>query len=198
MNRDGLKSFEEIPSLPRGLPYVGNFIRLSDKPHGWEHFHENLLKHKEAADTENVGILRGHSRIINPEDPEGGKFVFVFHPEDLAKAYRHEGKYPSRGLTLDELKRWREQRPDIFRDTTGVLLESGERWHRVRSLVQQDMMRPKSALFYVNEIQHVAEDFVEYIDRKRRTSPDGVTVTDLLPDLYKYGLEVGTGCLSQH
>ena len=185
-----LKHYDKIPSFPRGLPYIGNFVRISDKPHGWAQCHLNLAKFKAQYDTQNVGMLRAHSKLMNEDDPDGGKMLVLFDPDDLEKVYRNEGKYPSRGQVFNELKTWRESRPDLFRDTTGVLLESGEKWHRVRSLVQQDMMRPKSALFYVNEIQHVSNDFVEYIDKRRSKSADGLTVTDMLPDLYKYGLEV--------
>ena len=41
---------------------------------------------------------------------------------------------------------------------------SGKEWHRVRSLVQQDMMRPKSALFYIDDLSQLMDDLIIKID----------------------------------
>ena len=56
---------------------------------------------------------------------------------------------------------------DIFSKTYGISIEEGERWHEIRSKVQQDMMRPKSATFYLDKIQAISDEFVQYIRRKR-------------------------------
>jgi len=57
--------------------------------------------------------------------------------------------------------------PDIFGEIWGLSIEDGERWHNFRSKVQQDMMRPKSATFYLDKIQAISDEFVQYIRRKR-------------------------------
>ena len=80
----------------------------------------------------------------------------------------------------------REQRKDIFNETTGVLLEDGERWHDIRSKVQQDLMRPKSAHFYLDEIQEVADEFMDFI---RNQKSDDSTMMNCLPEIYRYTFE---------
>lgn len=62
------------------------------------------------------------------------------------------------------MKKWRESRKDIFEETTGILMEEKEDWQRIRSLVQQDLMRPKSAMFYLDQLNLVADEFTDYID----------------------------------
>jgi len=56
---------------------------------------------------------------------------------------------------------------DIFSKTYGISIEEGERWHEIRSKVQQDMMRPKSATFYLDKIQGISDEFVDHIRRQR-------------------------------
>ena len=48
---------------------------------------------------------------------------------------------------------------------TGLLTDDGQEWHTTRVSVQQDMMRPRSALFYVGQLQDVAGDFVDFVAR---------------------------------
>ena len=63
---------------------------------------------------------------------------------------------------------------DIFAGNYGVLIEEGEKWHEIRSRVQQDMMRPKSATFYLDKIQDISDELVQYIRRQR--NPDSLQV----------------------
>ena len=118
--------------------------------------------------------------------------------------YRNEGKYPSRGDPFAVIRQWRESRRDIFKNTTGVLTEENEEWQRVRSLIQQDMMRPKSAMFYINQLQDVSRDFVELCRRKR--DANGVMQHNHLVDYHNFGIEsialialdTRLGCLSEN
>jgi hypothetical protein len=71
--------------------------------------------------------------------------------------------------------------PELFGDNTGVLTEEGEKWQEIRSKVQQDMMRPQSALFFTEKLQEVGNDFVEYVERKLQT--DRTNPGDFLRDL---------------
>merc|ERR1719431_1676440 len=47
--------------------------------------------------------------------------------------------------------------------TTG-LITNNEDWYDVRQKVQQDMMRPKSALYYIDEMDDIATEFVDKIN----------------------------------
>ena len=57
----------------------------------------------------------------------------------------------------------------------------------VRSKIQQDMMRPKSALFYLDELQVVADDFIEYILRRR--DPETLVNGNFLRELHQWAFE---------
>ena len=65
-------------------------------------------------------------------------------------------------------------------------MEDGERWLDVRSKVQQDLMRPKSAHFYLDEIQAVADEFMDFIRTQRS---DDSTISNCLPKIYRYTFE---------
>ena len=81
----------------------------------------------------------------------------------------------------------RRRRPDVYSDTLGVLMEDGERWHDVRSKVQQDLMRPKSALYYIDELQQVGQDFVTYLRNIR--DPNDFTVKNTLLEAHRFAFE---------
>ena len=61
----------------------------------------------------------------------------------------------------------RSNRPDAFGEYTGLLSDEGEKWHDIRSKVQQDMMRPQSTLYYTEMLQEVADDFVKHVELNR-------------------------------
>ena len=81
----------------------------------------------------------------------------------------------------------REQRKEIFYESTGVLMEEDEKWHDIRSKVQQDLMRPKSAHYYMHEIDNISEEFIEFI-RKTRSTDENI-IKNSLPELYRFTLE---------
>ncbi len=95
----------------------------------------------------------------------------------------------------------RQSRRDIFHETNGVLMEDGTRWHAIRSKVQQDLMRPQSAYFYLNDLQQISDDFVDFIRAKRSTNNG--SIKDFLPEIYCFTFEaiayvamnVRLGCL---
>ena len=74
----------------------------------------------------------------------------------------------------------------MFGETKGILVENGERWQLLRSKVQQDMMRPKSASFYTDKINGIADEMVAFIRRERNSNN---CVEDFLPLAHKFGLE---------
>ena len=82
----------------------------------------------------------------------------------------------------------RESRKDLFPENTGMLFEDGEKWQNIRSKVQQDLMRPKSAMFYLEEIQNVTQDFIKLIEEKRSANENNV-IENFLPEIYRYTLE---------
>ena len=51
-----------------------------------------------------------------------------------------------------------------------------------------DMMRPKSAMFYLDKLQEIGDEFVAYIRRERDRRSDG-TIPDFLLPCHRYALE---------
>ena len=89
-NRFGLK-----PGLPgKGLPYIGHMHLVTKKPHGvgksWLNLELLIQKYLKGEDK----LFRMNSGMFNPEGD--GRFVILLDPNDVEKAHKHEGKYPSR------------------------------------------------------------------------------------------------------
>ena len=129
-------------------------------------------------------MIRFNMPAMNP----GGKFVMVFDPSIMEAIFRNEGPYPYRGGSFDSVRVIRERRPDIFGETVGAFIEEGPKWLEVRRKIQQDMMRPKSAMFYVNDTQRVAKDFVQYV-RRIRDEKMVNSNEDFLDSFHKYAFE---------
>ena len=51
---------------------------------------------------------------------------------------------------------YRERREDIY-PSPGVLC-TGEKWHKNRTAVQQDMMRAKSAMYYISDMEAITKE----------------------------------------
>ena len=60
-----------------------------------------------------------------------------------------------------------------------------EDWYSVRSQVQQDMMRPQSALYYISDLEKIALDVTEVIEEE--SDPSGTL--DVSKICQKYSLE---------
>ena len=50
------------------------------------------------------------------------------------------------------------------------------------------MMRPKSAMFYVDQLQEIGDEFVSFIRRERDSNPDRL-IPDLLLPCHRFALE---------
>ena len=59
----------------------------------------------------------------------------------------------------------KERKSDLY-PSPGVLSQ-GEEWHKNRSAVQQDMMRPKSAMQYISDIEKITEELLDLMREKR-------------------------------
>ena len=65
-------------------------------------------------------------------------------------------------------------------------------------------MRPKSAYFYIDDIQDISQDFIDYI--KLRRNKEDKTILDFLPDIYRFtfesisfiAMDIRLGCLQQN
>ena len=62
----------------------------------------------------------------------------------------------------------REQRKDLY-PSPGVICQ-GEEWHTNRSAVQQDMMRAKSAMYYIPDIEQITKELLDVLEAKKDNS----------------------------
>lgn len=65
----------------------------------------------------------------------------------------------------------------------------GEKWQRIRSILNPRMLKPKHVSAYSNTINEVVTDFLDRVAWLRETSSSGVMVNDLAAELYKFAFE---------
>ena len=69
----------------------------------------------------------------------------------------------------------------------GLLGSQGPAWQEARRFVQQDMMRPRSALFYIDTVDTSSRQLGDLLGRSR--GPGDAVVGDLLPHVYRLVLQ---------
>jgi len=124
--------------------------------------------------------------IIKMSIPGAADRVFVREPEHMQLVLQHDGKNPIEP-GFDHIVYYRNKiKKDIFYDTAGLVGSHGEDWYNVRSKVQQDMLRPKSATFYIKDIEQISEDLNNLITE---TVDCNNEVEDLLDLVNRWSLE---------
>ena len=112
--------------------------------------------------------------------------VNIMDPESVQLLLAKDGKYPIE-MVFDFWVYYRNNiRKDLFPETGGLLGNHGEEWWRVRSLVQQDMLRPKSAMFYLKDLEQIA---LQFSDKLQHKSDKNMEVDDVTGLLYRWALQ---------
>ena len=143
-----VKPLSEMPSPP-SWPILGHLPLI--------------MKDKLNMDKMFQRLREEHGDIYRMTVPGGmGTIVVLFRPEDIKKLYTSDGKTPHiQGFEFFEHVR-RTTMKDRY--TNPGLISNGEEWYEIRTKVQQDMMRPKSALYYISDLEDIAKEFAEKIN----------------------------------
>lgn len=90
--------------------------------------------------------------------------IMTYSPPDIEKVFRNEGQWPIR-RGFDSFAYYRQKvRPDIFGETGGLVTEHGEKWQKVRTIVNPVMMQPKTIKLYVDEVDKIAREFMTIVN----------------------------------
>jgi len=149
--------FDEMPQPKNKLPILGHLPMLLNK--------KNSLRMGEF----HAELKRELGPIYRMETP-AETMVWLHDPEDTRALLAGDGAMPNLfGFdTFIEVRQLKEF-SHIFGQTTG-LISQGEEWAKFRQAVQQDMMRPSSALYYISEIEEISLELVEKIVSMRDQS----------------------------
>ncbi|NWZ24410.1 CP27A protein, partial [Asarcornis scutulata] len=110
--------------------------------------------------------------------------INIGSPVVLEQLLRQEGKYPMRS----DMALWKEHR-DTRRLPYGPFTEEGERWYRLRQVLNKRLLKPSEALLYADAIGEVVSDLMVRLREERSRSPSGVLVGDVANLLYRFALE---------
>ncbi|EFA07581.1 probable cytochrome P450 12c1, mitochondrial [Tribolium castaneum] len=185
---DKAKPFESLPG-PKPIPFFGNIWRFLVPKIGDFYGIDFLDLHKIFYEQYgDISILKG---MIN--DP----IVVIFNPKDYETLFRNEGIWPIR-KGLQSFNEYRKSRKDIFVNA-GLLLEEGENWFKIRSVVNPILMQPRNISQYTDKMNSVADELVNNITNLLEESENGEMPENFHNELYKWSLEsVGLVTLDTH
>ncbi|XP_026708780.1 sterol 26-hydroxylase, mitochondrial isoform X2 [Athene cunicularia] len=110
--------------------------------------------------------------------------INIGSPVVLEQLLRQEGKYPMRS----DMALWKEHR-DTRHLPYGPFTEEGERWYRLRQVLNKRLLKPSEAVLYADAIGEVVSDLMVRLRDERSQSPSGVLVGDVANLLYRFALE---------
>ncbi|XP_075037137.1 sterol 26-hydroxylase, mitochondrial-like [Mixophyes fleayi] len=119
------------------------------------------------------GATIGHYKMVN-----------IACPEILETLLKQEGKYPMRA----DMLLWREHR-SLRGHLYGPLSEQGDRWLKLRSVLNQKMIKPTDAASYTEALNVIVPDLLNRIKQLRAESPSGLVVHNVASLMYNYAFE---------
>lgn len=112
------------------------------------------------------------------------RLVNVASAELIEQVMRQEGRYPVR----TDMPHWRSYR-ELRNRAHGPLTEMGAKWHRIRSILNPRMLKPKHVSSYTDTINEVVTDFIHRVSWLRHNGGQGAIVHDVADELYKFAFE---------
>ncbi|XP_072541147.1 sterol 26-hydroxylase, mitochondrial-like isoform X1 [Salminus brasiliensis] len=114
----------------------------------------------------------------------GTQGIALASVELLEELLRKDEKFPCRG----DMTAWTE-----FRDMKGLgygpFTEEGEKWYKLRAVLNKRMLHPRDSVKYENVVNDVVTDFVKRLNHLRKMSPTGNLVPNMSNELYRFALE---------
>ncbi|KAL5007841.1 hypothetical protein ScPMuIL_016647 [Solemya velum] len=163
--------FDEIPS-PSTLPLIGNLHH---------YFPGGSLYGKSSPDSIKL-LYERHGSLVKIKFTSGITLVHLYDANDIQNLLHQEGRYPIRhaSFMLEHYNR------KYNNDVQGLFTCHKQRWYRLRTNLQQKMLRPKTVSSYLPEQSAVADDLVARITSLRDENGE---VQDLRQDLYRYATD---------
>ncbi|EDV25236.1 uncharacterized protein TRIADDRAFT_56978 [Trichoplax adhaerens] len=166
------KPLTDMPG-PKGLPFIGNLWTILKNNRYYQNRSHELLS-----------IYHAKYGPIYKCRLGSIAFVYITKPEDIAKVFKVEGKYPNRGPILPFLI-YREQR----KKPKGILVGISEDWRLSRSIMDKKLLKLKDVKAYDNRLNEVTTDFIHYIKRRRIEDNLNGEIINLKECLYKWSFE---------
>nr|QST15058.1 CYP362A5 protein [Diaphanosoma celebensis] len=143
---------------------------------------------------------RAYGLIIRDYFPGAPPIVWIKNPDDVETVFRNEGNFPKR-FGFDSVRKYREERVEYY-TSTGLLFAEGEDWWKLRSKVQQSLLKPQNIYNYLPAINDIGHEFIDRIRLIRQENNE--MKPDFLNELYRWALEsvavvamnTRLGCLS--
>ncbi|CAL1581483.1 unnamed protein product [Knipowitschia caucasica] len=111
--------------------------------------------------------------------------VNVSSAELIEEVLRQEGRHPVR----TDMPHWRSYR-ELRNKAYGPLTEMGEKWQRIRSILNPRLLKPKHVSSYTDTINLVVTDFLHRVQCLSLSSRGQQPVVhDLANELYKFAFE---------
>ncbi|WKX97369.1 hypothetical protein Q1695_013207 [Nippostrongylus brasiliensis] len=156
---DRVRPFSEIPG-PNVLSRIRNLNR-------------SFLKGMRSVAEYQDWLVALHNRygsIVKVKQVFGGDpVVHVFDPEDARKVFASDGRQPFIVPLQETTQRYRQMKGM----NPGLGNLNGDEWYRLRSSIQQVMMRPQAVQKYLPFTVEVANGLVDHIRKESEKSANG-------------------------